>query len=105
MSRRIGLSGRSDPAARRQSYVELATLRQDDPELLVGEVDRHSLERANGIHAEEKRRLFVETELLECVNVTEDDREIGEADPADRHLTHHHIVAEDLLPGHGFKHD
>lgn len=76
---------------------------QNNPELAVRKVDRHFLERSNGVHSEQQRRFAVKAELLERMSVRENHREIGKPYPANRQLSDEHIVAVDLRAHHGLK--
>src|SRR5689334_14886327 len=76
-----------------QADVELALFGEDNPELAIGEIDRHFLERADGVHAQQKRRLAIELQLLERMRVGEHNRQIPERQSANVDFPHEHIVA------------
>src|SRR5438105_875897 len=80
-------------------------LGQDNPELLIGEVDRDLLECADRVHPQQQGRRLVEAKLLKRMRIGEHDGEVLEADTAKIELPNEHIVANDLLAGDGFELD
>ena len=74
---------RGSAARHQHPAVQPRPARQDEPHLLVREIDRHAVEQPQRVHAEQQRRLIGQAEALERLGIGERDGNIVEVRAAD----------------------